>query len=415
MTPRKPGRHALLFIFITVVIEVLGMGMVLPVLPKLIIEISGVSFGVAATIGAYTIFTYAFIRFFFAPIIGNLSDRFGRRPVLLLALFAFSIDYTVAGLAPTLTWLFIGRALSGMAGATYATSNAYIADISPPEKRAQNFGMIGAAFGIGFTLGPALGGLLGEISPRLPFFVAAGLAFANMIYGYFVLPETLSPENRRPFNIARANPLGAWKALKKYPLVLGLAVVAFCYQLGHDTNPAVWTYYTMLKFHWTPLDVGLSMGFLGIMIAIVQGGLIRTVIPRIGEVRAIIIGLTCAMIGFVGFAFASEGWMMYAWIVPWALMGLAMPAIRAIMSNHVPASAQGELQGGMASIVSISLFMTPPVIARLFRYFSTGEVDIYFPGAPFLAAAGVSVLGILVFYVVMKRYGGLPGRPEETP
>jgi len=409
MTPRKPGKRALLFIFITVAIEVIGLGIVIPVLPKLIIELADVSFGVAATIGGYMIFTYAFIRFFFAPIIGNLSDHFGRRPVLLLALFAFGMDYMIAGMAPTLTWLFIGRALSGMAGATYATANAYIADVSPPEKRAQNFGLIGAAFGIGFTIGPAIGGLLGEISPRLPFFVAGGLAFANMIYGYFVLPETLPKENRRPFHLARANPLGAWKALKQYPIVIGLALVAFCYQLGHDTNPVVWTYYTMLKFEWTPRDVGWSMAFLGVMIAIVQGGLTRTVIPRIGEQRAIVVGLAFAMIGFIGFAFASEGWMMYAWCVPWALMGLAMPAMRAIMSNHVPASAQGELQGGMASVVSITAFLAPPIMARLFRYFSTGEVDIYFPGAPFLAAALVSGLGLLVFYIVMKRYDGTTG------
>jgi DHA1 family tetracycline resistance protein-like MFS transporter len=411
MTPREPGKHALIFIFITVLIEVIGLGIVIPVLPKLIIELSGVTFGVAATIGGYMIFTYAFIRFFFAPIIGNLSDRFGRRPVLLLALFAFGMDYMIAGMAPTLTWLFIGRALSGMAGATYATANAYIADISPPEKRAQNFGLIGAAFGIGFTIGPAIGGLLGEISARLPFFVAAGLAFANMAYGYFVLPETLDADHRREFKLSRANPIGAWKQLKAYPIVIGLGLVAFFYQIGHDTNPAIWTYYTMEKFNWTPRDIGWSMAFLGIMVAIVQGGLTRTVIPRIGENRSIIIGLKCAAVGFVGFAFASEGWMMYAWIVPWAMMGLAMPAMRAIMSNHVPPSGQGELQGGMASIVSATAFLTPPIMARLFRYYS-GELDLYFPGAPFFAAGIICVLGLAVFYVVMKRYEGTTGRPE---
>lgn len=386
MADARAGKKALTFIFITVLIDMIGFGIIIPVVPELIMELTGEGLSRAAIYGGWLMFFYALMQFLFAPIIGNASDRFGRRPVLLLSLAAFGADYAFMGFAPTLFWLFVGRFVAGMVGGSYTTANAYIADVSPPEKRAANFGLVGAAFGLGFILGPVIGGFLGEYGPRVPFFAAAGLAFANVIYGFFVLPETLPKEARRPFSIRRANPFGAVTQMKRYPAVIGLLLALVFYRIAHDANPSVWSYYTMLKFDWTEREVGYSLGFVGLMLALVQGVLIRAVIPRIGEVKAVYVGYTMISLGFLGFGLAAEGWILYAFIVPWALGEVASPAIRGIISNQVPANAQGELQGAMTSLFSLTAIFAPLLMTQLFGFFTVPGTDYYFPGAAFVAA-----------------------------
>jgi DHA1 family tetracycline resistance protein-like MFS transporter len=377
----------LTFIFITMLLDTIGLGIIVPVLPELIMELTGEGLSVAAQYGGWLIFIYALMAFIFSPAIGNLSDRYGRRPVLLLALAALSIDYIIMGFAPTIALLFVGRMLAGIAGATYTTANAFIADISTDENRAQNFGLVGAAFGFGFIIGPAIGGVLGEFGPRIPFFAASAVAFANLIYGYLVLPETLAPENRRPFVFWRANPVGALLQMRAYPVVAALIGVLIFYQIAHDANPATWAYVMREKFDWSDRDVGFSLGFVGISVALVQGVLIRAVIPRLGEELTVYFGLAFGAIGFFGFAFASQGWMIYLWIVPWSMMGLATPALRAIMSRQAPPDAQGELQGAITSMQSLVAIFSPIFMTQLFAIYAVRDAPIYFPGAPFLAAA----------------------------
>jgi DHA1 family tetracycline resistance protein-like MFS transporter len=393
------SRFALLFIFITMLVDTIGLGIIIPVIPKIIAELTGhnlppaQALSEAARYGGWLFFVYALMQFLCAPLIGNLSDRFGRRPVLILSLLALGLDYLLTGLAPTIAWLFVARIMSGAAGASYSTVNAYIADVSPPEKRAANFGLTGAAFGLGFIVGPAIGGTLGEYGSRLPFFVAAGLALANALFGLIVLKESLPKERWRNFEIWRANPFGAFKSLARFPTIVGLFGVIVLMRLAHDANPAVWTYYTMLKFHWSPKQVGYSLMAVGAMTAIVFGFLTRIVIPRIGEERAVYVGLACGAIGFTGYALSTEGWMMYAWMAAWAFMGLAGPALNAIMSKLVGPNEQGELPclGSLTSIVA------PPLLTNLFSYFTGTSAPFYFPGAAFLAAGLFLVLAALAF------------------
>jgi DHA1 family tetracycline resistance protein-like MFS transporter len=401
---RRPraSRKALAFIFITVLLDMIGFGIVIPVLPELIRELTGEGLAAAAVYGGWLLFVYGAMQFLFAPIIGNLSDRFGRRPILLFSLSMFSLDYLLMGFAPTLAWLFIGRMLAGIAGATGATASAYVADVSPPEERAANFGLIGAAFGLGFIIGPVLGGLLGEYGPRVPFFGAALLAALNVLYGLLVLPETLPRHARRQFDLRRASPLGALLQMRRYPVVAGLFAALVFYQLAHDASPSTWSYYTMLKFDWSERDVGYSLGFVGVMFAVVQGGLIRYVIPWMGEERASYFGLSMMIVGFLGIAFSTESWMMYLFIVPFTLGGIATAAARGIMSNAVPANAQGELQGATTSLMSLTAIVAPLLMTQLFGYFSSETAPIYFPGAPFLAAALLTVVSFLVFMRVMR-------------
>ena len=284
---KDPKINALTFIFITLLIDVIGLGIIIPVLPKFIGSLIHGDLSLASTYSGWLTFAYAGMQFLFAPVVGALSDRFGRRPVLLCSLFGFGIDYIFMGFAPTIGWLFAGRLISGITGASFTTAGAYIADVSPPEKRAQNFGLIGAAFGLGFIIGPVIGGLLGQISPRLPFFAAAGLALINWIYGYFILPESLSENNRRKFEWKRANPIGALKNFSRYPVILSLVASLVCIYLASHATQSTWTFYTMEKFKWDEKMVGYSLGFVGIMIALVQGGLIRIVIPKLGQKRSI--------------------------------------------------------------------------------------------------------------------------------
>ncbi|GAB4496522.1 MAG: tetracycline resistance MFS efflux pump [Saprospiraceae bacterium] len=391
---RAPG---LTFIFITLLIDVIGLGLIIPVLPGLLEEMTGGDLSTASRWGGWLMFTYAGMQFLFSPIVGALSDQYGRRPVILAALFAFAIDFVIQGFAPSIGWFFLGRILAGITGATFTVAGAYIADVSKPEERAQNFGIIGAAFGIGFIIGPLLGGLVSHYGGlRAPFFVAAGLALLNWLYGYFILPESLKPENRRAFDWKRANPVGSLLNLRRYPVILSLAAsLMFIYVAGH-ANQSTWTYITMEKFGWDSREVGFSLAFVGLSIGVVQGGLTRVLIPKLGQRNSVFIGLGLYAIGFVLFAFASEGWMMYAFMIPFSLGGLAGPALQGIISNQVPANEQGELQGALTSLISVTSIIGPLLMTYLFAYFTAPQAPVHFAGAPFLMGAVLSLISMLL-------------------
>ncbi|MCC7231838.1 MAG: TCR/Tet family MFS transporter [Bacteroidia bacterium] len=392
---RSAGKHALTFIFITLLIDVIGLGIIIPVIPGLIEHLTGAGLSIASKYSGWLTFAYAAMQFLCSPVLGGLSDRFGRRPVLLASLIGFSIDYTFMGFAPTIGWLFVGRLISGITGASFTTAGAYIADVSPPEKRAQNFGMIGAAFGLGFIIGPVIGGLLGQYGPRVPFFAAAGLAMINALYGYFILPESLPAVNRRKFEWKRANPAGSLLRLKKYPLIVSLVASLICiYVAGHATQ-STWTFYTMEKFSWNEKMVGYSLGFVGLMIALVQGGLIRVLIPKLGQKRSVYIGLLLYAVGFICFAFATQGWMMFAFMIPFALGGLAGPALQGIISSQVPSNEQGELQGALTSLMSATSIIGPLLMTYLFNFFTSPYAPVHFPGAPFLMGALLTIASLL--------------------
>ena len=341
---RPPGQHALVFITITVLLDVIGFGLILPVLPTLLMSLTGAGVSQAAMYGGWLTFTYAVMQFLCAPVLGNLSDRFGRRPVIVYAVAALGVDYLIMGLAPTLAWLFVGRTISGMAGASFTPAYAYVADVSPPERRAQNFGLIGAAFGVGFILGPALGGLLGGLGPRAPFFAAAALGLLNSAYGFAVLPETLGADRRRAFDWKRANPLGTLAQMRRHPVVLGLLGSLFLWMLAQQVMPTTWSFYTTYRFGWSARTIGASLAIVGLIMAVSQATLLRLIVPRLGERRAALIGIAIAGVGYVGYATATASWMMFAWLVTWFFGATVMPTTNGLMSHRIAADAQGELQ-----------------------------------------------------------------------
>jgi DHA1 family tetracycline resistance protein-like MFS transporter len=400
----KRHKNALVFIFITLLIDVTGLGIIIPVIPKLITQLTGADLSQASQYGGWLMFSYAIMQFFFSPVLGNLSDRYGRRPVLLFSLLGFGVDYLFLGFAPTLGWLFAGRIIAGITGASFTTAGAYIADVSPPDKRAQNFGIIGAAFGLGFILGPMLGGILGhQFGTRAPFFASAALAFLNLIYGYFILPESLPKENRRAFDWRRANPVGSLLHLGKYPVILGLVASYFFIFLAANANQSTWTYYTMFKFNWNEAWVGYSLGFVGLMIALVQGLLARVVIPKIGERRAVYVGLCLYVVGFGLMSVAANTWQMFLFVVPMTLGGLAGPALQGIVSKQVPPNEQGELQGAMTSVMSVTSIIGPVMMTGLFHYFTAKGAPVQFPGVPFATAALLCALAAVFAVRTLAR------------
>lgn len=409
----KNERASLVFIFITVLIDVIGLGIIIPVIPSLIMELTGETISNAAEFGGLLMFIYAGTQFIFAPIIGALSDRFGRRPLLLSSLLAYGLNYLLLAWAPTLSWLFMARFLSGITGATMTTASAYIADISTPEKKAQNFGLLGAAFGLGFIIGPVLGGLLGEYGARVPFIAAAILSIINVCYGYFILPESLPEDQRRLFEWKRANPLGAIKQIKKLSAASGLFMVFFILYLSHHATQSTWTYFTMFKFNWDEAMVGLSLGVVGICVAVVQGGLTRIVIPKIGTHMAVYFGIIAYVIGFIGFAFATNGVWMLVMVLPYSLGGFAGPSLQSIVSNQVPSNMQGELQGVLTSIISFAAIIGPPLMTQSFSYFSTSDV-FYLPGAPFLIGAVLSIIALILASHVLPK-SSLPYNSKGEP
>jgi DHA1 family tetracycline resistance protein-like MFS transporter len=391
------------FIFVTLLIDVIGLGIIIPVMPKLIHELTGDSISEAARDGGWLLVTYSLVQFLFAPLIGSISDQYGRRPVLLASLFGFGVDYLFLAFAPTLAWLYVGRVIAGIMGASFTTGAAYIADVSTPEKRAQNFGLIGAAFGLGFIIGPVMGGLLGQFGSRVPFMAAAGLSFVNWLYGYFILPESLKPENRRKFEWARANPLGAFMNLTRYPVIFGLIGALTLVYLAMHAVQSNWSFYVIEKFGWGEAQIGYSLGAIGLMSAIVQGYLIRLIIPKLGQNRGVYIGLLLYAIGFTLFAFASEGWMMYIFMIPYMLGGIAGPSLQGIISTQVGANEQGEVQGALTSLQSLTSIFGPLIMSQLFASFTGASAPVNFPGAPMLLAAVLTLTGAFLARASLKR------------
>lgn len=395
-------KAAIGFIFITLLVDVMGWGLIIPVMPRLIEGLKHVPANEASIYGGWLIFAYAIVQFVFAPLIGNLSDRYGRRPVLLLSLLGFGIDYLFLALAPTYELLFVGRIIAGITGASFTTASAYIADISTDENRAKNFGLIGAAFGLGFVLGPALGGLLAGLGLRAPFYAAAVLCLLNCIYGYFVLPESLAPEKRRKFEWKRANPVGSLFLLKRYPVIGGLSIAFFLIYLAAQAVQVNWSFFTQYRFGWGEAMIGISLAVVGLLVGGVQAGLTRVVNPKIGDEKSVYIGLALYTIGLVLFAFASETWMMFVFLVPYCLGGICGPSLQSILAVHVPPTEQGELQGAMTSLMSLTTVAGPLLMPFLFTYFTT-KAPIHFPGAPFLAGAIFMLISIVISWYVLSR------------
>jgi MFS transporter, DHA1 family, tetracycline resistance protein len=407
MRPASP--HAIVFVAITVLIDTIGFGLVMPVMPSLLVELTGDPVNAAVVYAGWLGLAYALTQFVCAPVLGNLSDRFGRRPVLLFAVGALGVDYVVMGLAPTLGWLFLGRVVAGAAGASFTPAYAYIADVSPPERRAQSFGMVSAAFGIGFVLGPALGGFLGALGPRAPFFAAAALSLANFAYGWFVLPESLPPERRRPFDLRRANPLGTLIHLRRVPGVLGILAAMFLWMLAHQVMPSTWAFYTKYRFGWAEATIGASLALAGAVMATSQATLLRYAVPRLGERRAALTGIAIATLGYAGYATATQGWMMFAWLATWFFGAMVMPSTNALLSHRVPRDAQGELQGAFASLGSLSAIAGPPLLTHLFARFSAAGAPVRLPGAAFVASAALTAL----CWVLYWRATAAPPPPRE--
>jgi DHA1 family tetracycline resistance protein-like MFS transporter len=404
MRPQGEQRPAAMaFILITLFIDILGIGIIIPVLPELVKEFVGGDTGMAGRYVGVIGAAYALMQFFCAPIMGALSDRYGRRPILLASLFGLGVDFIIQGLASSIGWLFAGRLLAGMMGASITTANAYIADVSTPDTRARNYGLSGVMFGLGFIFGPALGGLLGSYNLRLPFFVSAGLALLNWLYGYFILPESLPPENRSSFTLAKANPLGTLRRLRDYPIVSGLAVAFVCMSLAQRGLENVWVLYTGHRFQWDELTNGLTLGLVGLSAALVQGGLVRPAIARFGERRTAMMGLAISSIAFLGYGLAWKGWMVPCIIVFGSLGGLTGPAIQSIIAGAVPPSEQGKVQGALTSLMSATNIVAPLFFtAGLFSYFTSESAAFQLPGAPFLVGSALLICAL----VVMRRVFG---------
>ncbi len=400
--PQSKLTPGMLFVLAIIFIDTISFGIIIPVMPDLITDLTGQPVEKAAVEGGILMIAFAFTLFICAPLIGGLSDRFGRRPLMLASMAAFTIDYIIMGLAQSYEMLLFGRIVAGVAGGVYATCNAYIADISSHENRARNFGIIGAAWGIGFVTGPAIGGLLGELGPRVPFFVAAGFCGLNFLYGLFVVPESLAPEKRRAFDIKRANPLGSLLALKRFPMLMGLFVVMALFQVGHDVNPTIWTYYTKFKFGWGPGEIGWSLAVVGITIAVVQSMLTGRLVSRFGEYRTAQIGLVLGALGFLAVAFAPSSFWMYSAIPLSGMFALASPSIRAIMANQVGEDQQGELSGALSSLFSLSMLLTPFVMPALFEYFTSAAAPVLFPGIGHFVGALLFVAALVALSIAVR-------------
>jgi DHA1 family tetracycline resistance protein-like MFS transporter len=354
--------------------------------------------------------SYATMQFFFAPILGGLSDRFGRRPILLVALFGLGVDFIIQGFANSLWLLFVARLISGVFGASFTVGNAYIADISTDDTRARNFGLVGAAFGLGFTIGPPLGGLLSEtINLRVPFFVTAGLALVNWLYGYFILPESLPPEKRRPFSLKNAKPLGAIGTLRRYPFVAGLAVIFLCKALAQRGLENVFVLFADFKFGWTEMIVGFFLGWVGVLTIVVQGGMVRPTVKRFGERSTLLVATLISGVAFMGYAFASEAWMLPVIAIVGALGGLAGPAIQSMVTKSVDETEQGEVQGALTSLQGLTSIAAPLVFTSgLFGYFTSKSAPFTFAGAPFLLGGILIFAAFFVALIVFRKY------PEEA-
>lgn len=413
-TQRPLGRNAFFFVLVTVAIDMLAFGLIIPVIPALIEELMGLGPAEAVAWGGALTATYALMNFLFGPTLGGLSDRFGRRPVLLASVGTLAVDFLIMGLAGTITWLFIGRALSGISGATFSTANAYIADTTSPEARGRAFGMVGAAFGFGFVLGPVIGGLLGTIDPRAPFFAAAGLACLNFLYGLFVLPESLKPEDRRPFDWRRANPFGAFRHFARLPRVSWFLLAMFLFALAHSVYPATWNFHGEIRYGWTSREIGFSLGLVGIGAAVVQAGLLGRILKWLGTSRTAAWGLLINAVALLAYAFAGTAAVAYAIIPLSALGGVAGPAVNAMMSTRTPRNAQGELQGASASLQALAMIISPILMTQTLHHFSKADAQVHFPGAAFLLAAFLTALALVPFLRGLAVGGGDGSAPSSA-
>ncbi|MBN4081534.1 TCR/Tet family MFS transporter [bacterium AH-315-C07] len=399
----KNRKAALGFIYITALLDIIGIGIIIPVVPTLIINLTGHGLSEASQYGGWLMSSYAIMQFLLAPLLGSLSDKYGRRSLLLLAMFGLGIDYLIHAFAPTIFWLFVGRILAGSCGASFTIATAYISDISTPATKAKNFGLIGSAFGLGFIIGPAIGGFMLEWGIQAPFFLAAGLSFANFLFGYFVLPESLPKEQRRNFDWKKANPIGSLVLLRKYPLISGLIVSFFLIHMAGQSLPATWVFFTELKFHWDEKMVGLSLALVGLLVAIVQGGLVGLFIKKLGEFKTIMVGMALWTLGLVLFACSTTGWMLLASCIPYCLGGVAGPSLQGIISNQVPSNEQGELQGAMTSIISVTTILSPLIMTGIFSHYTRDTTSLYLPGAPYWLASIFMLMGMIFTLRILRN------------
>lgn len=402
MTNSSPSKYAMAFIFFTVLLDMVGFGLIIPVQPALIKDVGHVDIGDASIIAGWMFFAFSATQFLFGPALGNLSDAYGRRPLLLLAVFGLGLDYLITALAPTIFWLFVGRTFAGLCGASYVIANAYIADITAPENRAKAFGMMGAAFGLGFVIGPAIGGLLGAFGPRVPFYVAACVSALNLIFGWFALPETLSKDQRRPFDAARANPIGTFKVFASYPNILPLSLLLAIYFFASSVYPAGWAFWGNAKYGWEPKTIGLTLACFGIVMAFVQGVLTGPAVKLMGERGAAILGMGMAAICTIGFANSPTLGFVLVFLVLHSPEGFVHPMLTALMSKEVPSDAQGELQGGISSIMSLSMLFGTVFFTQVFGYFLKPGAMVTSPDVIFYIASALFVVTILLFLVFYR-------------
>ena len=399
------NKKALFFIFVTVLIDVIGIGIIIPIVPDLIMQLTGKGTADAVIYGMWLTTAFAGMQFLFAPVLGEISDRFGRRPILLIALLGLSIDYMIHAWAPTIAWLFVGRFLAGIMGASFTVATAYIADISKPEEKAQNFGMIGAAFGLGFIIGPAIGGFFGEIDVRLPFYIAAALSFLNFVFGFFFVPESLPEENRRPMEPKKMIAGVSLVSLRKYKGVLLLIGAFFIANLAGQVLPTVWPYFGIERYDWSPKDIGISLMVVGLLVAIVQGFLIGKATKRFGQRKVVTFGFLFWTIGMFLFSLATEPWMLYVFLIPYALGGVAGPTVQGMISNQVSEKEQGNLQGAITGLVSLTAILGQLLFAPVFYFFIRPEGEIYFPGSSFALASLLLFIAFLMAMTAMKNIG----------
>ncbi|HEY9897741.1 MAG TPA: TCR/Tet family MFS transporter [Pantanalinema sp.] len=411
--PAPAKRAGLIFIFITVLLDIMGIGLIIPIMPQLVASFLGGDLSTASRYFGGLAACYTAMQFLFSPMLGALSDRYGRKPILLGSLLLTALSYLTLGLAPTLAWVFVARTMSGLGGASLTVASTYIADVSSPETRAQNYGLLGAAFGLGFIIGPALGGFLGAFDPRMPFFVAAGLSLLNFLYGLFVVPESHAVENRRAFTWAQANPV-AWIALlRRHPIVMGLAVSMILQGLAQNGLQSNWVLFTTYRFHWSPTENGISLAVVGLSAALVQGGLIRVLLPRLGERRAILFGLALAAVAFLAYGLATQGWMMYAIVAVASIAGIAGPAVQGMVSKQVGPDEQGAVQGALTSLMSLTGIVGPIVANQLFAEFTAPSAPVKLPGIAFFLGAALTAIAL---FNMVRLFNRIPAQAiEQAP
>ena len=410
---RQPGKNAFLFVVVAVALNMLSFGLIMPIMPALLAELTDQPIEIAIKSNGWLAVVFAVANFLAMPLLGGLSDKYGRRPILLISIAMLGVDMVILGLAPTLGILFLGRALAGVFSGTVSVANAYVADVTAPEERGRAFGILGAAFGFGFILGPVFGGLLGEIHTRLPFFVAAGIAGLNFLYGLFVLPESLARENRREFSLARANPFGAVKHFSKLPRVAWFIVTIGVFQIAHSVYPTTWNYHGASRYGWSELEIGLSLGAVGLGSALSQAVLYGWLIKRLGAMRAAMLGLGVHVIAMTGFAFANHPWMAFAMIAVSAVGGVVMPAINTITANLTPMNAQGEMQGAQSSIMAFTLIFSPVLMTQAFSAYTAPGAPVYFAGAAFVLAALIAALSMIPFLIGVRANRDAVAKPAE--